>query len=183
MQGPTFFLRPKSPQHGGKGYFLSILVLFWHVPLQWDYKHFQYWDSCPDKSSKWHSLRTLLPCVVLLLLDVCGIWHCHYLLLERMSNRFGGEGQVLKWFRSCLLDRKQFVIVDRVKSAVKDLYFGQGSILGLILYLLYTLPLGDIIKHHNLDFTFMLTILSSIWPLSLMQPNNLAQFSMYWSMC
>ena len=79
---------------------------------------------------------------------------CVVLLLLDMSAAFdivGIEGQVLKLFRSYLLDRKHFVMVDRIKSAVKDLHFG---VLGPMLYLLHTSPLGDIIKRHNLDFHF-----------------------------
>lgn len=148
-----------------------------HVPLQTGFKNISSTETALIKLQN-GILHTLdcHKCVVLLLLDVCGIWHCQPPSFTwKDVIHFGGKNQVLKWFRSYLLDRKQFVTVDRVKSAVKGLCFGQGSVLGPILYLLYMLPLGDIIKHHNLDFTFMLMILSSTWPLSLMQPNKLAQ--------
>ena len=78
----------------------------------------------------------------------------HDQLLERMSKRYGIRGQVLNWFRSYLQGRKQFVMIDGVKLVVKDVCCGvpQGSILGPILYLLYTSPIGDIIKRHGLEY-------------------------------
>ena len=78
----------------------------------------------------------------------------HRLLLDRLCNRFGFRGQVLKWFESYLLNRKQFVMIDGVKSDVKDLQFGvpQGSFIGPILFSLYISPLGDIVRHHGLEF-------------------------------
>lgn len=56
-------------------------------------------------------------CVVPLLLGMSAAFDTvdHNLLLKRISNHFEIEGQVLKWFRSYLLDLKQFVMVDRVK--------------------------------------------------------------------
>ena len=95
-------------------------------------------------------------CVALLLLDMSSAFDTvdHKFLLERLSNRFGFKGQVLKWFESYLQDRKQFVMIDGVKSVVKDLHFGvpQGSVLGPILCSLYISPLGDIVRHHGLEF-------------------------------
>jgi hypothetical protein len=57
------------------------------------------------------------------------------LLITRLSNRFGIKGQALKWFESYLHDRKQFVIIDNVKSNNKPLQCGisQGYALGPIL--------------------------------------------------
>ena len=43
------------------------------------------------------------------------------LLLERMSKRYGVKGNVLKWLRSYIQDRKQFEMIDGIKSKVKEL--------------------------------------------------------------
>ena len=80
-------------------------------------------------------------CIVLLLLDMSAAFDTvdHDLLLARLSSRFGIKNQVLKWFESYLKDRRQFVVIDGVKSDVKELLCGvpQGSVLGPMLYLLY----------------------------------------------
>ena len=77
-------------------------------------------------------------CVALLLLDMSSAFDTvdHRLLLDRMCYRFGFRGQDLKWFEFYLHNRKQFVMIDGVKSDVKDLQFGvpQGSVLRPILY-------------------------------------------------
>ena len=95
-------------------------------------------------------------CVAMLLLDMSAAFDTvdHDLLLERMEKRYGVKGNVLKWFRSYLQDRKQFVIIDGNKSKTKELRYGvpQGSVLGPILYLLYTSPIGDIIRRHGLNY-------------------------------
>ena len=95
-------------------------------------------------------------CVVLLLLDMSAAFDTvdHELLLERMSKRYGVKGNVLKWFRSYIQDRKQFVMINGIKSKVKELRYGvpQGSVLGPILYLLYTSPIGNIIRRHGLNY-------------------------------
>ena len=95
-------------------------------------------------------------CVILLLLDMSAAFDTvdHKLLLERMEKCYGVKGNALKWFRSYLQDRKQFVMIDGTKSEMKELRYGvpQGSVLGPILYLLYTSPIGDIIKRHGLNY-------------------------------
>ena len=96
--------------------------------------------------------------VVLLLLNLSAAFDTvdHGLLLHRLNTWFGIKGKVLAWFKSYLTDRSQFVSINGSNSSQSDLMFGvpQGSVLGLILYLLYTSPLGDTIRRHDMNFHF-----------------------------
>ena len=62
----------------------------------------------------------------------------------------------MQWFHSYLSSRSQFVEIKDTESSVRDLTVGvpQGSVLGPILYLLYTAPLAEIIRSHGLDYHF-----------------------------
>ena len=50
--------------------------------------------------------------------------------------------------------RTQFVNINMVNSTVRDLPVGvpQGSVLGLVLYLLYTAPLAKVIRSDGLNY-------------------------------
>ena len=78
------------------------------------------------------------------------------MLITRLATRFGIGGKALAWFKSYLSSRSQFVRIDDSTSKSYDLLCGvpQGSILGPLLYSLYTAPLADIARRHNLDFHF-----------------------------
>ena len=101
----------------------------------------------------------------LLLLDLSAAFDTvnHSSLLSRLKNSFGITGTVLQWFHSYLSGRSQFVEINDTKSSVRDLTVGvqQGSVLGPILYLLYTAPLAEIVMDSTI--ISMLMILSSTY--------------------
>ena len=93
---------------------------------------------------------------VLLLLDLSAAFDtvCHTKLIKRLRDRIGITGKALDWFVSYLNDRRQCVSVNKEKSDPRNLIQGvpQGSVLGPILFSLYTLPLADILKVHGVDY-------------------------------
>ena len=91
--------------------------------------------------------------------DICvtrshGESHGENLLSNGTSTRLGIGGTALSWFRSYLTGRTLKVLIGDSLSALVYLLFGvpQGSVLGPILFSIYTLPLGDIIRRHGLGY-------------------------------
>jgi hypothetical protein len=95
-------------------------------------------------------------CVILLLLDLSAAFDTvgHGILLRRMSSKFGIKDTTLEWFKSYLSDRTQFVHVNGAFSTTHELSCGvpQSSVLGPLLYLLYTSPLGDLLCMRNMRY-------------------------------
>ena len=93
---------------------------------------------------------------ILALLDLSAAFDTidHHILLERLRITMGLSGSVLSWFESYVTGRSQSVIVSCLQSSIFDVQFGvpQGSVLGPVLYTLYTTPLGKIIKEHNINY-------------------------------
>ena len=94
--------------------------------------------------------------VILVLLDLSAAFDTidHDKLLKLLSERFGIRGSALAWIKSYLSNRKQSVLINGERSEELELIYGvpQGSVLGPILFTLYTTPLGEICRKHQLTF-------------------------------
>ena len=77
----------------------------------------------------------------------------HAILLDRLRDRYGFSGTVLRWIESYLKGRPQCIVLDKILSRPRYLSCGvpQGSVLGPLLFSLYIAPLEDIISAHGLD--------------------------------
>ena len=78
----------------------------------------------------------------------------HPILLKRIETPFSARGTVLGCSVSYLSGRFQSVIADGVVSASRPLVYSvpQGSVLGPVLFTLYSQPLTDVIYVHNCDY-------------------------------
>ena len=97
-------------------------------------------------------------CVILVLLDLSAAFDTvdHDILITRLKHRFGITGKALGSIQSYLSGRTQFVKIGTERSSTRNLICGvpQGSVLGPILYSMYTSPLTDIISEHNMNHHF-----------------------------
>ena len=78
-------------------------------------------------------------------------------LLDSLSSWFGVGRVGLHWFKSYLSEHVQCIKIGSILSDAKKLLYGvpQGSVLGPILFSLYTTPLSKVIQnHHGISFQF-----------------------------
>ena len=80
----------------------------------------------------------------------------HSILLQRLEITFGVSGTALEWFKSYLSNLHQAVVLKGKKSSDHLLKYGvpQGSVLGPVLFTLYTQPLVQEIVKFNLKYHF-----------------------------
>ena len=135
-----------------------------HEPSQSAYKRFHSTETALLKVQN-DILRSLDAgdVTVLVMLDLSAAFDTidHPTLLRRFECHFGIEGKALAWITSYLSNRYQSVSVNGELSKQVLLQYGvpQGSVLGPKKYVMYTKPLGDIIRQHEVDHHFYATTL------------------------
>ena len=97
-------------------------------------------------------------CVLPVLLDLSASFETidHTVLLERLTTSVGLCGEALKWFSSYLSCRYQAVLSNNDKSGERHIRNGvpQGSVLAPILFTIYTMLLGPLLKSREVDYHF-----------------------------
>ena len=86
--------------------------------------------------------------VILVMLDLSAAFNTidHDIQFRRMENTLGITGQALAWFKSYLSSRTLRIKIDKSFSELQD-----RSVLGPLLFLIYPLPLGKLIRKYGLE--------------------------------
>ena len=92
---------------------------------------------------------------VLVLLDFSAAFDTidHNIFFKRLQRRYGINDSVLKWFKSYFINRSQVVVINGKESDVHIPTEGvpQGSVIGPLSFILYTSPIEDIIRFHDMN--------------------------------
>ena len=95
-------------------------------------------------------------CVALVMLDLSAAFDVidHNILIERMEYAFGVTGPALSWIKSYLSSRSQQIAVGSTLSKEFLLHCGvpQGSVLGPRLYCMFSKPIGEICRKHDMCY-------------------------------
>ena len=91
---------------------------------------------------------------VLVLLDLSSVFDLidHQILIRRLNESFGLNDLTLEWFRNYLFNRSFNVKCSKTESAPNVYFTGvpQGSVLGSLLFTLYTTDLEKIAACYNM---------------------------------
>jgi len=110
-----------------------------------------------------------LACLALLDLSAAFDTVDHDVLLQRLSTTCGIDGMAWMWFRSYLSDRSQYVRVRTGLSSTALMRYGvpQGSVLGPILFLLYTADYAKLVESHGVFMSIYADGLWTFWIFSI----------------